>query len=219
MRHAPTKRSTAKGRPFHQLFIIHQRSDFIIHYSFKIRSASNEWQKKRLLRKRILLGTRNGNLLRSARFHGVDRRSNVANSILLRFACRGEFVLLREQKSTPFSVLGTRSENRTHNYPLGGGYYIHLTMQSYFIEEESKYLFIIPYTLEKSKYFRRKNVLENLFLQFDPFFEHQQADFFKGDRYFTIAFFVSLDLFHFGHLALCHNQPVVNALFFHKLVV
>ena len=28
---------------------------------------------------------------------------------------------------------GTRNGNRTHNYPLGGGYYIHLTMQAYFI--------------------------------------------------------------------------------------
>ena len=37
---------------------------------------------------------------------------------------------LREQKSTLFSVLGTRNRNRTCNYPLGGGYYIHLTMQA-----------------------------------------------------------------------------------------
>ena len=28
---------------------------------------------------------------------------------------------------------GTRNGNRTHNYPLGGGYYIHLTMQAFFI--------------------------------------------------------------------------------------
>ena len=28
---------------------------------------------------------------------------------------------------------GTRNGNRTHNYPLGGGYYIHLTMQAYLI--------------------------------------------------------------------------------------
>ena len=27
--------------------------------------------------------------------------------------------------------VGTRNGNRTHNYPLGGGYYIHLTMQAY----------------------------------------------------------------------------------------
>ena len=26
---------------------------------------------------------------------------------------------------------GTRNGNRTHNYPLGGGYYIHLTMQAF----------------------------------------------------------------------------------------
>ena len=26
---------------------------------------------------------------------------------------------------------GTRNRNRTGNYPLGGGYYIHLTMQAY----------------------------------------------------------------------------------------
>ena len=26
---------------------------------------------------------------------------------------------------------GTRNGNRTHNYPLGGGYYIHLTMQAW----------------------------------------------------------------------------------------
>ena len=26
---------------------------------------------------------------------------------------------------------GTRNRNRTCNYPLGGGYYIHLTMQAY----------------------------------------------------------------------------------------
>ena len=29
----------------------------------------------------------------------------------------------------PF-FFGTRNGNRTHNYPLGGGYYIHLTMQA-----------------------------------------------------------------------------------------
>ena len=28
-------------------------------------------------------------------------------------------------------LFGTRNGNRTHNYPLGGGYYIHLTMQAY----------------------------------------------------------------------------------------
>ena len=28
-------------------------------------------------------------------------------------------------------VFGTRSGNRTHNNPLGGGRYIHLTMQAY----------------------------------------------------------------------------------------
>ena len=28
------------------------------------------------------------------------------------------------------SLFGTRNGNRTHNYPLGGGYYIHLTMQA-----------------------------------------------------------------------------------------
>ena len=27
-------------------------------------------------------------------------------------------------------MLGTRNGNRTHNYPLGGGCYIHLTMQA-----------------------------------------------------------------------------------------
>ncbi len=31
------------------------------------------------------------------------------------------------------SLFGTRNGNRTHNYPLGGGYYIHLTMQAYYI--------------------------------------------------------------------------------------
>ena len=30
-------------------------------------------------------------------------------------------------------IFGTRNGNRTHNYPLGGGYYIHLTMQAYYI--------------------------------------------------------------------------------------
>ena len=29
------------------------------------------------------------------------------------------------------SFYGTRNRNRTCNYPLGGGYYIHLTMQAY----------------------------------------------------------------------------------------
>ena len=28
---------------------------------------------------------------------------------------------------------GTRNGNRTHNYPLGGGYYIHLTMQACYL--------------------------------------------------------------------------------------
>ena len=32
--------------------------------------------------------------------------------------------------STTFQESGTRNGNRTHNYPLGGGYYIHLTMQA-----------------------------------------------------------------------------------------
>ena len=39
-------------------------------------------------------------------------------SVLFRFAER-------------FRRYGTPSENRTHNYPLGGGYYIHLTMEAY----------------------------------------------------------------------------------------
>ena len=30
-------------------------------------------------------------------------------------------------------LLGTRNGNRTHNCPLGGGCYIHLTMQAYSI--------------------------------------------------------------------------------------
>ena len=33
-------------------------------------------------------------------------------------------------KKKPFGF-GTRNRNRTCNYPLGGGYYIHLTMQAY----------------------------------------------------------------------------------------
>ena len=38
-------------------------------------------------------------------------------------------------KGLPFGrpCNGTRNGNRTHNYPLGGGYYIHLTMQAYSI--------------------------------------------------------------------------------------
>ncbi len=31
------------------------------------------------------------------------------------------------------SFFGTRNRNRTCNYPLGGGYYIHLTMQAYYL--------------------------------------------------------------------------------------
>ncbi len=37
-------------------------------------------------------------------------------------------------KKYPFmqnGYFGTRNRNRTCNYPLGGGYYIHLTMQAY----------------------------------------------------------------------------------------
>ena len=30
-------------------------------------------------------------------------------------------------------MLGTRNRNRTCNYPLGGGYYIHLTMQACYL--------------------------------------------------------------------------------------
>ena len=30
-----------------------------------------------------------------------------------------------------YGVFGTRNGNRTHNEPLGGVYYIHLTMQAY----------------------------------------------------------------------------------------
>ena len=40
-------------------------------------------------------------------------------------------------------VFGTRNGNRTHNYPLGGGYYIHLTMQAYSIDSIALPLFII----------------------------------------------------------------------------
>ena len=38
----------------------------------------------------------------------------------------------RKQSHKSDSVFfGTRNRNRTCNYPLGGGYYIHLTMQAY----------------------------------------------------------------------------------------
>ena len=35
-----------------------------------------------------------------------------------------------EKKAAYLTAFGTRNGNRTHNYPLGGGYYIHLTMQA-----------------------------------------------------------------------------------------
>ncbi len=35
-----------------------------------------------------------------------------------------------KSESLCFRIFGTRNGNRTHNYPLGGGYYIHLTMQA-----------------------------------------------------------------------------------------
>ena len=45
---------------------------------------------------------------------------------------------------------GTRNGNRTHNYPLGGGYYIHLTMQAYyahFSKRITHYLYIVSQTI------------------------------------------------------------------------
>ena len=36
----------------------------------------------------------------------------------------------REDTAWQPLVFGTRNRNRTCNYPLGGGYYIHLTMQA-----------------------------------------------------------------------------------------
>ena len=52
--------------------------------------------------------------------------------------------------------IGTRNGNRTHNYPLGGGYYIHLTMQAYSVlqfQNREVRLFIIAFFCAKSKSF------------------------------------------------------------------
>ena len=63
------------------------------------------------------------------------------------------------QKGPPKADLciGTRNGNRTHNYPLGGGYYIHLTMQAYSFctkKQAGKYNYlIIAFFLLKNKPF------------------------------------------------------------------
>ena len=61
--------------------------------------------------------------------------SLVENANPIRFASLTEMGSLcryenpRHCKSNVWDF-GTRNGNRTHNYPLGGGYYIHLTMQA-----------------------------------------------------------------------------------------
>ena len=48
----------------------------------------------------------------------------------------GSSVRMSKRKSPPQGELfrfGTRNRNRTCNYPLGGGYYIHLTMQACYL--------------------------------------------------------------------------------------
>ena len=47
--------------------------------------------------------------------------------------CRRESIK-KSERLLAFGFFGTRNGNRTHNYPLGGGYYIHLTMQAYFVD-------------------------------------------------------------------------------------
>ena len=61
-------------------------------------------------------------------------------------------------KGLPYSrpCVGTRNGNRTHNYPLGGGYYIHLTMQAYSVlqfQNREVCLFIIAFFCAKNKSF------------------------------------------------------------------
>ena len=86
---------------------------------------------------------RNGNLLRFTRLPTRRQRRNVTNPIPLRFA-RGVGRLCADiKKSTAqlgSGLFGTRNGNRTHNYPLGGGYYIHLTMQASIQLNKSLYM-------------------------------------------------------------------------------
>ena len=41
------------------------------------------------------------------------------------------YLYTKEKRHIGAFLFGTRNGNRTHNYPLGGGYYIHLTMQAF----------------------------------------------------------------------------------------
>ena len=59
--------------------------------------------------------------------------------------------------------LGTPSENRTHIYPLGGDYSIHLTIGAYV--RESK-LFSLILT---NKFYYNYSVLSNLYFTFSHF--------------------------------------------------
>ena len=60
-----------------------------------------------------------------------------------------ERISLKKHLRMQVLFLGTRNGNRTHNCPLGGGCYIHLTMQAYSIQscphkEEAEKYAVLP---------------------------------------------------------------------------
>ena len=75
-------------------------------------------------------GTPNENRsrLRARSLRGSDMPP-ACHSLPLRL--RFPWLKKRNRLCRQFRFFGTRNGNRTHNYPLGGGYYIHLTMQAY----------------------------------------------------------------------------------------
>ena len=95
----------------------------------------------------------------------VDLRTEYANPIL-RFAQRWVLCAGANAKGLPKGrpCIGTRNGNRTHNYPLGGGYYIHLTMQAYeivcfVIKREVQHIHYSIFCLKKQALFERNYIL------------------------------------------------------------